>query len=379
VCAFLFGDGPKLPTVAQSAQLLWGTALGLLFFSTLQLRYEWLGARSAGGGSAIRGDESSMEWVRSLSMIAVVSASVCFGGMAIARALFLVTNRSREGATRGEVWMIFGSAWSIVLLCCFAMAVGTTNMGANMDVRILNEYVMVSWGLAAGMQWIVVEPIMLLLLSAIALLLKWCTSFDDAASSKQKGKAAPEGVEPTDKAAEEASARDGHRSRPLPDAGSCSGSDDDDAAARAIVLASGERPVRTIGPIQKRAGEHTEIGVRHVQEEPKAKTKVVRVAYVRENSPLRGLVSETDEIVEINGTRVTGDAKAASRAIKKATSLELKVKPSTGGTSQTATFEETEPEMKKDKSIEGPTASGREGGARRSRPSPGMGSGSESD
>ena len=175
VSAILFGDEPKLPTIAQATQLLWGTLLGLLFLCCAQLRYEWLGARWA---TPPPPSAALMQRLSHVSMVALGAAPVNFAGLVCARVLFLVANRTRTSATPGQSCLIYCSAWSIVMLTCGALAIGAINMGDNMDARVVNEDVLVSWGLAAGVHWLLIEPIALMLLCGLGLLLKWCTSFE---------------------------------------------------------------------------------------------------------------------------------------------------------------------------------------------------------
>ena len=48
-----------------------------------------------------------------------------------------------------------------------------------MDATVVHFDVMVGWGLAAGVQWLLLEPLVLSLFASLTLFLKWCTSFED--------------------------------------------------------------------------------------------------------------------------------------------------------------------------------------------------------
>lgn len=81
---------------------------------------------------------------------------------------------------------------------------------------------------------------------------------------------------------------------------------------------------RTLGPIEKAAGASTGIGL-HLDNEGRS-SMVVTVAYVNEDSPFAGQLKEADEILEVNGVPVKGDAKAAAQAIKLAApTLSIKI------------------------------------------------------
>ena len=83
---------------------------------------------------------------------------------------------------------------------------------------------------------------------------------------------------------------------------------------------------RTLGPIDKAAGAPTGIGVQ--QDNEGRASNVVLVAYVNEDSPFAGQLKKDDEILEVNGVSVKGDAKGTSKAIVDATpTLTLLVRP----------------------------------------------------
>jgi hypothetical protein len=186
VSAFLYGDGPKLPSIAQSAQLLWGSVLALLFLSVLQLRYSWLGATWSGtplqplaSGTSAAASIDYYARLPTISTVAVASAVLCWPCVLIARGLFYVANRTDRVVPPESARYIFGAAWSIVLVACMAMGIGAINMAGNLDATAVNFDVMVGWALAAGVQWLLIEPTALVLFAAFHLLLKWCTSFEE--------------------------------------------------------------------------------------------------------------------------------------------------------------------------------------------------------
>jgi len=182
ITAFLFGDGPKLATVPQAAQLLHGALLGLLFLSCAQLRYTWLGATWAGTPPAYNlgiDDIPLYDRLPFLSAVGVAAALVGWPCVLVTRWLFLLANRTYPSADREQKLLMFGSAWGIVVLTCGALAIGAVNMSSNMDAAIVRSDVFVSWGLALVVQWFLYEPMMLGVFALINLLLKWCTSFED--------------------------------------------------------------------------------------------------------------------------------------------------------------------------------------------------------
>jgi len=173
--SMLFGDEPKLPSVAQAAQLLWSGLIGLLMLTCVQVRYQWLGASwVAAPANAIL-----LERMSYISCVALAAGLVCYPCVIIARLLFFTANRMQHTASRLQANLIFASAWCIVLLSCLALAIGAINMSANMEVNTVREDVMLGWALSALAQWLLIEPPMLLLLLLFELLLKWCTTFDD--------------------------------------------------------------------------------------------------------------------------------------------------------------------------------------------------------
>jgi hypothetical protein len=174
--ALMVGDGPNLPTIAQSIQLLWSALLGSLFLTCVQLRFTWLGASWATSPAA---GVALAQRLTPISFVAIAAALVCWPCLLAARWLFLSANRTVGGATPAQARLIFGSAWSIVMLSCLALAVGAINVAGNMDETTVREDVMLGWLLALLAQWLVVEPPLLLLLALSGLVLKRCTTFDD--------------------------------------------------------------------------------------------------------------------------------------------------------------------------------------------------------
>ena len=186
ISAFLYGDGPKLATIAQSAQLLWGSLLGLLFLSIVQLRYSWLGATWAGAPLASLATASTTDvpidyYARlpAISTVAVAAAAISWPCVLIARGLFFVANRAVPAIPPQSSRLIFGASWLIVSVACIALGIGAINMAGNMDAAAINFDVMLSWVLSAGVQWLLLEPSALVLFAAFNLLLKWCTTFEE--------------------------------------------------------------------------------------------------------------------------------------------------------------------------------------------------------
>ena len=182
--SLLFGEGPKLSTIAQAVQLLFTTLLGLLLLTCAQLRYTWLGA------SWFPHDVHApvMNKLSSISSVAFAAGFICWPCVVVCRLLFMTANRMEATSTNAQARVIFGSAWSIVLLCAFALAVGAINLSANMDSIAVHEDVMISFGLSTLAQWLLVEPPMLALLASCGLLLKWFTAFEELSDDKSEAK-----------------------------------------------------------------------------------------------------------------------------------------------------------------------------------------------
>ena len=183
--AILFGDGPKLPTIAQATQLFWSTTLGMLFLTTVQLRYTWL------GGTETSININAFDRLSVVSNVAIVTALITWPCALAGRWLFLIVNRAQVGATVLQVRLLFGSAWSIIIFCCMALAVGAINMSSNMDASLVTMDCMVGWFLSMGALWLIMEPTILGLFAMVGLVLKWCTTFDDLpvdeANPREKG------------------------------------------------------------------------------------------------------------------------------------------------------------------------------------------------
>lgn len=182
VAAFLLGGGPKLPTVAQSVQLLFGSVLGLLFLTCAQLRYMWLGATWVDVAPPYNEGVSSDAAGRIpfLSTIGFASAVVGWTCVLCARWLFFLANQMYMQSTSPKQGLIiYAATWCIVLLICSALAIGAVNMAGNMDAPIVQVDVMLGWLLSMTLQWILFEPAILVTYAFFTLLLKWCTSFED--------------------------------------------------------------------------------------------------------------------------------------------------------------------------------------------------------
>lgn len=169
IAALLVGDGPKLTTVYQAMQLFWFTFISLLFLSSAQMRYDWLGPTWAAAT-----DKPSL-----FAAIGLGASLVGWPVVLVMRWLFLLANRTKAETSKKQSQMIFGAAWSIVFLTYGAFTVGAVNMASNMDDDIVKTDVMGGFGLGLVMQWILIEPSVLMAFAAIVLLLKWCTSFED--------------------------------------------------------------------------------------------------------------------------------------------------------------------------------------------------------
>jgi hypothetical protein len=197
--SLLYGDGPRLPTVAQATQLLWSGLLMLLFLATVQLRYRWLGATWA-SDDATRANKTLNERLPTLSTVALASALVAYAGVLVLRWLFLAVNVlhrtgaddekpiGAKGAANGtpaaprESYLskaMYAAAWSIVVGSSLGLAIGATSVSGTMDASVVERDVLVGWAVSVGCLWMLVEPPMLLLLAAVGLFLKWCTTFED--------------------------------------------------------------------------------------------------------------------------------------------------------------------------------------------------------
>lgn len=187
--SLLFGEGPKLSTIAQAVQLLFTTLLGLLLLTCVQLRYTWLGATWFPHSD----DAPVMHKLSSISSVAFAAGFICWPCVVVCRLLFMTANRMEATSTNLQARVIFGSAWSIVLLCAFALAVGAINLSANMDSTTVREDVMISFGLSTLAQWLLVEPPMLALLASCGLLLKWFTAFEELSDDKSEAKGEDKG------------------------------------------------------------------------------------------------------------------------------------------------------------------------------------------
>jgi len=169
IASVLLGDGPKLATVFQAVQLFWFTFIAILFLSSAQLRYEWMGPTWAESA-----DKPSL-----FTAVGLGASLVGWPVVLVMRWLFLLANRTKAETSERQSQLIFGASWSIVLLTYGAFAVGAINMASNMDDGIVKTDVMGGFGLGMVMEWILIEPAVLLLFANIILLLKWCTSFED--------------------------------------------------------------------------------------------------------------------------------------------------------------------------------------------------------
>jgi len=74
--------------------------------------------------------------------------------------------------------LLYALAWGAVFVACAMSAVGSIDMAGQMDESRVHVDVMLGWGLGACVQWLIVEPLLLLALFFGGLLLKWLTSFE---------------------------------------------------------------------------------------------------------------------------------------------------------------------------------------------------------
>ena len=86
--------------------------------------------------------------------------------------------------------VVYGSVWCIVAVVCLALCLGAMSMAGTMDAGIVGVDVMIGWGLSVGVQWLLLEPALLMILMGASLFLKWCTSFDldELMMEKEEGK-----------------------------------------------------------------------------------------------------------------------------------------------------------------------------------------------
>lgn len=178
ITAFLFGDGPKLPTVFQAMQIFYGGILGLLFLSCAQIRYTWLGPTWVQTQSAAAFGITSNK-AALIFAVSVAATLVGYPIVVVSRWLFLLANRVKPESTKRQAKLVFLSAWSILLLTQGAFAVGAISMSSNMDATIVKNDVMLGFGIGLILQWFLIEPIAVTTFANLILLLKWCTTFDD--------------------------------------------------------------------------------------------------------------------------------------------------------------------------------------------------------
>ena len=202
---FAFGEADgRLPTMPQAAQLLWCSAFGTLFLACVQLRYSWLGGsppESVDGGSAV-----TVAWVSGSPAprerlvgdaghavdlrVAFCTALACAPCLLASRWLFLAANRAAPASatpapstslasSTSRISPLHASAWAIVLFCTAAVSFGALNISAVMDSRLVAHHAIRGWLYGLSIEWLLLEPTVLLLLALATLGLKWCTTFDD--------------------------------------------------------------------------------------------------------------------------------------------------------------------------------------------------------
>jgi len=171
----LGGEALGQLSVAQALQLLWCTLIWLLFLSTAQFRYAWYGATWATGGAS----DGTIARLGTVSAVAVAAAIVCSAGLLVARWLLISVRRVAELLPPRQARFIAGYVWSLLLLCCFAMAVSAISMSINMGAQTIRHDVMHAWVLATVVQWFALEPLCLFLMIIWSRTLRWCSTFDD--------------------------------------------------------------------------------------------------------------------------------------------------------------------------------------------------------
>jgi len=193
LATILWGGGPKLASVAQALQLLWASLFGLLYLSCLQLRFHWLG----GAWVSVPDGASLLERLSVVSAVAFGAALVCWPCTLVGRWLFLLANRVQKGSIGSMGMLVEGMAWAIVLSCCLAIAISTMFVSSRMEAEAAREDAMIAWALAMGTQWLVIEPLALVVFALVGMLLKWCTDFEDSAAPSEKGKGSAKGSSQT--------------------------------------------------------------------------------------------------------------------------------------------------------------------------------------
>ena len=105
--------------------------------------------------------------------------SVSVAGVFVVRGLFMVANRTTS-TSDGSVStrLVYAAVWGIVLFLCACLGVGAVYIANGMSGDILEQDVVVSWALAAGVQWLLLEPMLLMLLLGLTLILRWCDQYN---------------------------------------------------------------------------------------------------------------------------------------------------------------------------------------------------------
>ena len=137
IAALLWGYGPKLATVAQAAQLVWGSLFGLLYLCCAQLRYGWMG----GAWASTDEGASLLNRISSISSVALAASLICWPCVLLARWLFLAANRTRRlaGLDSPTSTIVQAGVWSAVLGCVLALAIGTISVSAYMPGEKVRE------------------------------------------------------------------------------------------------------------------------------------------------------------------------------------------------------------------------------------------------
>jgi len=111
-----------------------------------------------------------------------VSAAEFAAGMRRLRKEAAARAREKYGqATANPLFsstVAFVSVWAIAIVIFITLAIGSVRASTSMEQRVVKQDVIIAWWLAMILQWLVLEPFVLVLLLTIDLLLKSCTTFD---------------------------------------------------------------------------------------------------------------------------------------------------------------------------------------------------------
>lgn len=110
-----------------------------------------------------------------------VSAAEFAAGMRRLRKEAAARAREKYGKQQGLSGTVaYASVWAIAFVTFLTLAVGAIATSSAMDARVVREDIMLGWWLAMGMQWLLLEPAIVLLLLGFELGLKKCSTFGAA-------------------------------------------------------------------------------------------------------------------------------------------------------------------------------------------------------